>query len=153
MKWFAIVGAVVLVGTVAILSVWRPWVAIGVVPRPTVPAATEGASFTPLPVNLNELVDPAKMVTLVCVNKSGRACRVTVAGGFGSLRGRTSAELPAGETPSSMMISGPYTIETITVERDGKSHRQDMNFTLSVGLKYDVRVSADDTVEVIPKTK
>lgn len=66
----------------------------------------------------------------------------------------SSASLGAGEALSApIRFPAPYTIQTVTVTRDGNSRRQEVNLTLTGDQRYEVLVSTDGTVAVAPAPK
>lgn len=145
-RWAVIAGAVVAVGAAGALAIWRPW--------ETSPSSSVKKGESAVSGDLGALLDPATTVTLVCVNRSGSPCKVTVAAAGASIRGNMSAELSAVESRSSRLVfSGPCTVESVTVEREGKSRRQEFNVTIPKGETYDVQVNPDDKVEVRPSPR
>jgi hypothetical protein len=131
MKWLA--GVVGVVVVIIVLVVWRPWV------------RSQDAS---LEVNF----DPAELVTIVCVNKSGTPCKLTLVGS----REGTDFDLSAmmqREGRATLKTPGPSTLEAATVERGNRPHRQELNISLDAGKTYEARVNGNDKVEVIPKAK
>lgn len=117
------------------LSVWRPW-------QKPPPVTIDAPGLDPL--------NPAKMVTLWVVKSAGGSGRVTLTGHYGSTFDRAVFNMPVGETRYQRRVSGPYVIEAVTVERDGKTHRQELNVTVSGGEARQITINADDSVEVGP---
>jgi hypothetical protein len=154
-----VVLGLVIVGALTAVTFWRPWDTPDASPSKNVPMVdAKDNAFTPEPIDPVALLDGLKLdrtkiVTLVYVNTSGGPCKVTVAGGQGSNRRSISANLPAAESRQAMVVPGPYTIKTVTVERDGKARQQEMNVTIAGGQTHEVRVNADDTVEVVAISK
>jgi hypothetical protein len=128
------VGFIIVVAAVG-LSVWRPW-------QKPPPITVDAPGL--------DLLNPAKLVTLSIVKSAGGPGRVTLTGHYGSTFDRAFFNLLAGETQYQRRVTGPYVIETVTVERDGKSHRQELNVTIPGGEGRRITINADDTVEVGP---
>jgi hypothetical protein len=93
----------------------------------------------------------AGMATVKATNKGG-PCKLAIAGN-GSFRGNFGSDLAAGESRMVMAVSAPFTIESLTVERAGKSRRQDVTLNVGSGEIREVVVNADDSVEVVPAGK
>ncbi len=130
-----IIFALVVVAAV-FLAVRRPWERRQ--PPPTIDAP-----------NL-DVLHPEKLVTFQCVIDGGGSCTVRVAGHHGEALDRITFNM-AGEARSALQrVAGPWTIDSITVERGGKTHRQDLNLTIPGGQKREIWVNADDTVELRP---
>jgi hypothetical protein len=129
------VGFIVVAAAVG-LSVWRPW-------QKPPPVTIDAPGFDPL--------NPAKMVTVWVVKSAGGSSHVTLTGHCGSNFERAVFNMPAGETRYRWRVSGPYVIEAVTVERDGKTHRQELNVTVPGGEARQITINTDDTVEVGPQ--
>jgi hypothetical protein len=127
-------GFVVVAAAVG-LSVWRPWQK----PPPQPPINAPGVD----PLN------PASTVTLV-VKTAGDPCTVTMTGRYSSTLDRSTFNKVAAGEARTRRVPGPYTLQTITVERGGKTHKQDLNVTIPGGQTREIWVNADDTVEVRP---
>jgi hypothetical protein len=140
-------GIVVAAGVV--LAVWRPWAT----PQPPPDARDPKGTVNFKPPEITDpgaLLDPARMVTFVCVNQAGGPCKVRVTGHAGNTSADMSAQLAAAPSRApNLLTSGPFTVEAITVERGGKSRRQALNVTVPGGQTREVRVNADDGVELV----
>ena len=127
-------GFVVVVAAVG-LAYSRPW-------QKPPPIVIDAPALDPL--------NPAKLVTLAIINSAGEPCTVSMTGHYGNTLDRaTFTKLSPSETRS-RGVPGPYTLDTVTVERGGKSHRQELNVTIPGGESRQLTVNADDTVEVGP---
>jgi hypothetical protein len=129
-----LVGALAVVVALA-LVVWRPW------------QRREGpATRDPDP--------PADTASVTIFKRSGGPCRVEILGAGGGASNLASASLAAGETRSTpLLFPAPYTIEAVTVTRDGPPQRREVKVTLAGGRRYDLLINADDTVAVAPTTR
>ena len=134
-RWF-IVGLIVIAAAISFV-IWRPWISI-----PAGRTSTDGSAGQPA------IINDAKMVNLVCAKSAGGPCKVTLVGGHGDAHGNMTANLQSGEDQSMMMISGPYTIESVTVERSGKTRQNDLKITIPGGETREIRVNEDDSVTV-----
>ena len=131
-----LVSSALTVVAAVILAVRRPWEQSK--PLPTVDAP-----------NL-DVLHPEKLVTLQCVIGGGGPCSVRVTGHHGEALDRLTFNM-AGETRSAFQrVAGPLAIDSITIERGGKTHRQELNLTIPGGQKREILVNADDTVELRP---
>jgi hypothetical protein len=131
MKWLAGIVGVVLV--VVVLVGWRPW---GESPD------------SALMIDL----DPAKLVTIICVNKSGTPCKLTLDTNAEGNPGRLSSFLtPKGS--ATLKTAGPRTLEAATVERGNGPQGQELNVPLDAGKTYEARVGADGRVGVTPRAR
>jgi hypothetical protein len=127
-----------IVAAAVILAVQRPWEKVAP-PRPPAIGAP----------NL-DVLNPAKLVALRCLLAGGGPCSVTIVGHSGETLSRLTFNLSAAGTPSgSQSVAGPFTIDTVNVERGGKTHRQEFNVTILGGQTREVRVNPDDTVELV----
>ena len=128
------VGFIIVTSAVG-LTVWRPW-------QNSPPITIDAPGL--------DLLNPAKLVTLSVGKSAGGSAQVTLTGHSGSGLDRVVFKMPAGETRYQRRVSGPYVIENVTVERDGRTHRQELNVTVPGGESRQITVNADDTVEVGP---
>jgi hypothetical protein len=143
-RWLT-VGLVVIGAAVAVV-VWGPWPA----PQPPTPSVSPAPTVDSTEVIKAAMnVDSGRMVTIVCVKAAGGPCKVTVTGGHGNSHGDLTANLQEGEGRSMMMVSGPYTIESVTVERAGVTKRHELKITIPGGETREVRVREDDSVAVV----
>jgi hypothetical protein len=126
--------AFVVIAAAVGLNAWRPW------QKPAPPVTVDAPGLDPL--------NPAKMVTLMVVKSAGGSGRVTLTGHYGGTFDRAIFNMPAGEMQYQRRVPGPYVIESVTVERDGKTHRQEMNVAVPGGEGRRITVNADDTAEV-----
>jgi hypothetical protein len=140
-RWLTV--GLVVIGAAVAFAVWGPWPA----PRPPT-AQMPPPIIDPAEVLKAAKIDGGKAVTIVVVKSAGGPCKVTVTGGHGDSHGDLTANLQEGEGRSMMMISGPYTIETVTVERAGNTKRHDLKITVPGGETREVRVREDDSVDV-----
>ena len=132
-RWFAYLTGVVVIGAALVLVLSRPW-------QPRLGPATVGDTDPP---------DDAASVTIT--KRSGASCQVTITGGTGNVSNSSSASLAAGEARSApIRFPAPYTIEAVTVTRDGSPRRREVNLTLAGGQRYELLVNTDDTVAVAP---
>lgn len=144
--WAGVIAGVVALGAVGLVA-WRPWAKTPSADQPPdAPAAGQPAAV----VDPAQLLDPARLVQFVCVNESGGPCKVTIIGGYGDSRASMSANFGESSGRSSSAVAGPYTIDSITVERPGGSWRQEMKQTVPAGERREVRVRPDGTAEVVP---
>jgi hypothetical protein len=131
-KTFRSILGLLVLGAALVVVVWRPW-------QPQAgPAATE-----PDP--------PAEAVSVTILKRSGGPCGVEIRGTGGGASNVASASLGAGEARSiPLRFPAPYTIEAVTVTRNGSVQRRDMKVTLAGGRRYELLINADDTVAVVP---
>jgi hypothetical protein len=140
-----LVLAAVMVAVAGVLVVRRPWER---------PAA--GPANNPQPAGITAAdvakLNPASMVTLRCVIAGGGDCGLTIMGSNGDNIDRTMFNLKVGIPQETLKIA-PFTIKSITLERDGKKHTQNTNMTIPPGQKRELRVRADDSVEIVELPK
>ncbi|HEY1379367.1 MAG TPA: hypothetical protein VGF55_21365 [Gemmataceae bacterium] len=122
----------------AVAAVWRPWERL---PRPAVGPQPPG---TP---DIAGLLDPSKTVTLVVVNRTGRPCKVTAAGGSPGGRNRMYFNLAAGEDRPASRVSGPFTVESVTVEQDGQTRKLAPNTVVPAGRTCEITVGPGDRLD------
>lgn len=130
------VAGAVAIGVALAIVWWRPW-------RPPVgpPAAVD-----PDP--------PADTAAVTIVKRSGGPCRVELRGTAGGAANLASASLPAGAARSvPLQFPAPYTIEAVTVTRDGPPQRREVKAPLAGGRRYELLVNADDTVALAPASR
>jgi hypothetical protein len=122
---FALVVALAIV-----IAVRRPW------DRPQQPTAPPG-------------VDMTKMATLQCVIAGGGPCTVKVEGQSGSTLNRFTFNLNGVSKSLTQHAEAPLTLEAVTIERGGKTHTQEVKITISAGQSREIKVNADDSVEIV----
>ena len=116
------------------LSAWGPWKK----PAPPVPIDAPGI----------DILNPAKLVTIIVVNSAGEPCTLTMTGHYDKAIDRAMfVKLAVGE-PQSRHVAGPYVIDAVTVARGAAKHRQELNVTIPGGETRRLTVNADDTVGV-----
>jgi hypothetical protein len=142
-----IVLAVVMMTVAVVLAVRRPWER----QPPQQPAPQQ-----PYAITSDDLakLNPANMVTLRCIIPGGDDRSVTILGGSGGNIDRTNFHLKDKEAREfTKKASGPFTIATVTVERGGQSHKQELNITIPAGQTREIRIKPDDTVEIVDVPK
>jgi hypothetical protein len=122
---FALVVAVAV-----FIAVRRPW------DLPQQPAVPPG-------------VDMKKMATLQCVIAGGGPCTVKVEGRTGSGLARFTYNLSGVSKSLTQHAEAPLELDAITVERDGKTHKQELTVAISAGQSREIRINADDSIEVV----
>jgi hypothetical protein len=138
-------------------------------PGPPIMAPNPGGVFIG---DLGGLVDPSRLVVVVWVNDSGKPCKATFVGGSGNSHISMSADLPEGEGRPSSSVSGPFTLDSVTIERDGQKKSPEPTFTvppnttavlipqdgknkgtLLGGTTYEIHIGRDDAVTIMPVSK
>jgi hypothetical protein len=127
-------GFLVIAAAVGLVA-WKPW-----------------RQPPPVPVDVPNLsvLNPANLVTLSVVKSAGGPGRMTMTGHYGNTFDRAVFNMPPGEGRYLRRVPGPYVLDTVTVERDGKTHRQELKLTIPAGESRQITANADDTVEVGP---
>ncbi len=127
------------------LVIWQPWSDRS--------AVTVKAPSNPPPptIDLGSLT-LTNAATLKATNKTGGPCKLTL-DGAGGFQGHFTSELAAGESNSVLHVSAPFTVESLTVDRAGKSHRHELKLTLTGGETREIVINADDSVEIVPAGK
>jgi hypothetical protein len=151
-QWLLVIG-ILAAGAVTASVLWLYSPAPPVTPPTNVQAPNSQNAFQAPPIDVGSLLNPAKLVTFIGVNKSSRSCKVTVTGGGDNFHSNISADVPAGQSRNLSSVNGPFTIQAVTVERDGKSRRHDLKVPVAAGEKKEIRVNEDDTIEVAPAGK
>jgi|SRR5947209_9493005 len=136
---FALVVAVAI-----FIAVRRPWdqPVQRHPPGQTPPNTVDGPDVDPL--------NPGKLVTLQCVLNGAGPCTVKVEsrGAGGSVNHFTFNM--SGVTKSlTQRTLGPLTIDAVTVERDGTTHRQELKVIIPAGQSREIKVNADNSVEFV----
>ena len=135
-RWFAYLIGLLVVGATLVLVLWRPW------QQRSEPAAVEDSN------------PPVDVASLTIVKRSGAPCGVTIIGGAGDVSNTSSAGLAAGEARSApIRFPAPYTIEAVTVTRDGSPRRQNVKLTLAGGHRYELLINKDNSVAVTPASR
>src|SRR5437763_6582937 len=93
----------------AVAAVWRPWQQGGPAGRPPLVSP-----------RLEPILDPARQVTVVVVNRTGRPCQVRVAGSAGGTLTTLIVPLTADPGRQEMRVGGPFTLTDVTVDQDGR---------------------------------
>jgi hypothetical protein len=133
-RYVYLVGALAVVVALSVV-VWKPW-----------QQRTGPATGDPDP--------PADTASMTISKRFGGPCRVEILGAGGDASNLASASLAAGEARSTpLLFPAPYTIEAVTVTRDGPPQRREVKITLAGGRRYDLVITADDTVAVAPTTR
>ncbi len=92
------------------------------------------------------------MARLVATNRSDAPCKLTV-DGSGTFRGNFGCDLAVRESRAVLLVNAAFTVESVTIDRAGKSRRHEMKLALSGGETREVVINADDSVEVVPAGK
>ena len=122
-----------------VVAVRRPW---------EHPAVGPQAPFVINPADL-EALNPANLATLRCIIPGGDDCTVTILGNARGSIDRTNFNLHGGEPRQFLKRAlAPFIIETVTVERGGKTHKQELNLTIPPGQTREIRITPDGGVEV-----
>ena len=130
---FVSLAVVLAVGAALAIAAWRPW-----------PARVE-------PADAGGPHPPADTAAVMVLKRSGGPCGVEILGAGGGGSNLASASLAAGEARSiPLRFPAPYTIEAVTVTRDGTPRRREVKVTLAGGRRYELLVNPDDTVAVAP---
>lgn len=130
---FIFLAVVLVAGAALAIAVWRPWQA------------------RPAPVSSRDPDPPADTAAVTVLKRAGGPCAVEIRGTSGGASNLASASLAAGEARSiSLRFPAPYTIEAVTVTRDGPPQRRDVRMTLAGGQRYELLINEDDTVAVAP---
>jgi hypothetical protein len=89
--------------------------------------------------------------TVVFVNQSGGPCKVTVSGRDAKVEASFEADLSAADEGARAVRPRrlPFTIEKVTVERDGRKADRALSMPLRAGATYEVRVEPDGAAEVV----
>jgi hypothetical protein len=122
---FALVVAVAIV-----IAVRRPW------DRPVQPA---------VPPN----IDMTRMATLRCVIAGGGPCTLKVEGRSGAALTRFTFNLTDVSKSLTQHAEAPLELDAVTVERGGKTQRQDLKVTIPAGQSREIRINADDSAEIV----
>jgi hypothetical protein len=92
-----------------------------------------------------------RLANLALQRTPAGACQITILGGDGKMSNSSSASLAAGKVRSGpIRFPAPYTIEAVTVTRDGSERRQQLKLTLAGGQRYELLINTDDSVAVAP---
>lgn len=88
-------------------------------------------------------------IQLIVTKASGAPCQVVLSGGSQDLRHRVSLRLGDGKAESDQLeLPGPsYTLDTVTVTRDGDAKPHEVNKTLHVAEEYEIKIDSD-SVEI-----
>ena len=138
-----LVVAIVLVGIV--FAVRRPWEHMGNGPD-------GGQSPYTITSTDFDLLNPANNVTLRFVVSGDDDCTVTVTGGHGGNIERSNFRVKGTEERTrTLKARGPFIINSVTVNRDGQTHKKDLNVTVPPGQTREVRIKPDGSVEIVPQ--
>lgn len=130
---FVYLAGVLAIAAALVLGLWRPW-------QPRLG-----------PVETQEPDRPADTAAVAIVKQSGGPCQVTILGGDGNMSNSSSASLASGKARSmTIRFPAPYTIEAVTVTRDGSSRRLPLKLTFAGGQRYELLINTDNTVAVVP---
>jgi hypothetical protein len=138
-RWDLVATGLVVLGVTIALALWRPWSS----PPPEVPV--EDLAGNP---DVASLFDPTRVVTFTAVNRSGGPVKVTLQGTFPGGNSTLSMEMSDEQSRSSLKVTGPFTVESITVERGGTSRLQEVKATVPAGESREIRVNGDGSVEL-----
>jgi hypothetical protein len=120
---------------------------------PNRPVATDPG----LAIDLSAALNPANLGGIIGVNESGKPCKLTSGWSRESSSMNFSFDLPAGPEPQGpVKTNAPFTINKVTIERDGKKVDIDFNLTVGPGETYELHVGPDDklkAVDTTPKAK
>jgi hypothetical protein len=113
------------------IAIRRPW------DRPVQPNAPPG-------------IDVTKMATLQCVIAGGGPCTVKIEGRTGGGLARFTFNLAGVSKSLTQHVEAPLELDAVTVERGGKTHRQELNVTIPAGQAREIKINEDNSVEVAP---
>ncbi|HEX4592517.1 MAG TPA: hypothetical protein VH120_21490, partial [Gemmataceae bacterium] len=89
--------------------------------------------------NLNVL-NPANIVSIQCVLAGGGPCTVTISGHYGETLDRSIFKLsPENPRPPVKRVPGPFTIDSVIVDRGRQVNRQELKITIPAGQSRELR--------------
>src|SRR5687767_11814943 len=132
-RWLVCLVGLLVIGAAATVVAWRPWQSrVG-------------------PAGVVEPDPPADTASLTILKHFDGPCQVEVRGTGGGASNLASASLAAGEARSiPLRFPAPYTVEAVTVTRDGNRRRREVKATLPGGRRDELLVNEDGTVAVAP---